>query len=270
MLVEGDAEEILIPVMIKQVLGVSLDELGISLINIRSTGFKNVALLFNEDRIRKKCGIITDLDATILDTSPDPTDSRELKELKRKCQASQDAGESRRGILTSFEANNNWVKAFYADHTFEVDFIKCGNVDQVVATINDVYTLPSKIAEAKEEIESGDVRRFGSRVLKMVAQEGKGWFAILLSKQIHTKTVIPDYILDAIFFTNPNFSTEVWANIFKYRLKYIKNDDSNSEIIELTKKIEAFQLKELTFEAIRNEISKTLKTDIINKILGKF
>jgi putative ATP-dependent endonuclease of the OLD family len=36
-LVEGDAEEILIPLLFKRVLGVSLDELGISLINIRST-----------------------------------------------------------------------------------------------------------------------------------------------------------------------------------------------------------------------------------------
>jgi len=41
-LVEGDAEEILIPIMVKKVFGVSLDELGISLINIRSTGFENV------------------------------------------------------------------------------------------------------------------------------------------------------------------------------------------------------------------------------------
>ena len=44
-LVEGDAEEILIPQMVKKAYGVSLDELGISLINIRSTGFKNVAQL---------------------------------------------------------------------------------------------------------------------------------------------------------------------------------------------------------------------------------
>ena len=50
MLVEGDAEEILVPMMIKKVLGVSLDELGISLINIRSTGFENVAQLFCDNR----------------------------------------------------------------------------------------------------------------------------------------------------------------------------------------------------------------------------
>ena len=62
-LVEGDVEEILIPIMIKKILGFSLDELGISLINIRSTGFENIALLFHSDRIKRKCikfiGVIT-------------------------------------------------------------------------------------------------------------------------------------------------------------------------------------------------------------------
>ena len=39
MLVEGDAEEILVPMMIKKVWGVSLDELGICLLNLRLSGF---------------------------------------------------------------------------------------------------------------------------------------------------------------------------------------------------------------------------------------
>jgi len=45
-LVEGDAEQILVPSMFKSVFGITLDELGISLINIGSTGFKNVAQVF--------------------------------------------------------------------------------------------------------------------------------------------------------------------------------------------------------------------------------
>lgn len=39
-LVEGDAEQILIPILFKKVFGISLDELGISLINIGSTDLK--------------------------------------------------------------------------------------------------------------------------------------------------------------------------------------------------------------------------------------
>jgi putative ATP-dependent endonuclease of the OLD family len=64
-LVEGDAEEILIPIMVKKCFGVSLDELGISLINIGSVGFENIYKLFHNQRIQKKCAVITDLDTPI-------------------------------------------------------------------------------------------------------------------------------------------------------------------------------------------------------------
>ena len=83
-LVEGDAEEILIPIMVKKVFGISLDELGISLINIRSTGFENVAQLFHNDRIKRKCAILTDLDDAICDTTENAGDSDNLKKYKKK------------------------------------------------------------------------------------------------------------------------------------------------------------------------------------------
>ena len=271
-LIEGDAEEILIPTMIKKVLGVSLDELGISLINIRSTGFKNVAVLFHDSRIRKKCGIITDLDAAIVDTTPDPADSEALKSFKLKCLASQTAGIARKGILEAFEHGNPWVKTFFADHTFEVDFIKSGNAAQVVATIPDVYTDPATITLAKNDIESGDIARYGKRVLQMAAQEGKGWFAILLSKQIHHQTVIPDYILDAIFFSYPSVSNEVWIIILNYRLRYIQGAAAIPcpEIVELRTKLQAFKDGTTTFEEIRNAMLATFTADKINDILGSF
>lgn len=66
-LVEGDAEEILIPILLKKVLGLSLDEIGITLVNIRSTGFENIAMLFDNKRIKKRCSIITDLDKAFFD-----------------------------------------------------------------------------------------------------------------------------------------------------------------------------------------------------------
>ncbi len=65
-LVEGDAELILIPQMVKSVFGISLDEIGISLINMSSTVFEHVALIFNDKRVQRKCSIITDGDASII------------------------------------------------------------------------------------------------------------------------------------------------------------------------------------------------------------
>ena len=64
-LVEGDAEEILIPALVKQTLGVSLDELGIGVINVGSVSFEYIASVFGDERIRRHCSIITDLDAQV-------------------------------------------------------------------------------------------------------------------------------------------------------------------------------------------------------------
>ncbi|OWK18964.1 hypothetical protein AJ88_46735 [Mesorhizobium amorphae CCBAU 01583] len=125
-LVEGDAEEILMPIIIKKVLGVSLDELGVSLINIRSTGFENVAVLFHDQRIRKRCSIVTDLDAAFIDTDPNPADAPPLATAKKRALGSQKAGISRRAALGEFAKDNPWVQPFFASHTFEVDFVAAG------------------------------------------------------------------------------------------------------------------------------------------------
>lgn len=61
-LVEGDGEEILIPNIIKTALGVSLDELGIGLVNVGSVSFEYIASLFSEERIQRSCAIVTDED----------------------------------------------------------------------------------------------------------------------------------------------------------------------------------------------------------------
>ena len=61
-LVEGDGEEILIPSIIRKGLGISLDEIGIGLINIGSTAFEYIASLFHNERLQRYCAIITDMD----------------------------------------------------------------------------------------------------------------------------------------------------------------------------------------------------------------
>ena len=57
-LVEGDAEIILIPKLIEASIGMSLDELGVSLISMNSTIFGHISNIFHEERIRKRCSII--------------------------------------------------------------------------------------------------------------------------------------------------------------------------------------------------------------------
>ncbi|MFT6653738.1 MAG: putative ATP-dependent endonuclease of OLD family [Marinomonas primoryensis] len=111
-LVEGDAEEILIPILLKKVLGLSLDEIGITLVNIRSTGFENIAMLFDNQRIKKRCSIITDLDKAFFDTTTLPTDSDLDKKKKEKAHGSQEAGLARKVRLDGFCQDNPWISTF--------------------------------------------------------------------------------------------------------------------------------------------------------------
>lgn len=271
-LVEGDAEEILIPILVKKVLGVSLDELGISLVNIRSTGFKNVAILFHDTRIRKKCSIITDSDVSIIETTPAAADSETLQKWKAKCKGSEISGAARKVELDEFAKGNSWISVFYADHTLEVDFIKGGNVKEIVGIIGDIYKDAKTISEAKSEIESNDITQYGRRVLTMAKYEGKGWFAILLGKKVNDQTSIPQYILNAIFFAHPIFSLELLFKILSYRLRCIEATThlASAKTIHFRIKLDEYRIGIISFNAIKREMLETFPTDGINCFLKGF
>ena len=118
-LVEGEAELILIPALVRNVLGVSLDELGISLISMDSAFFEHISNLFHPERIRKHCAIITDLDTSIV---PLPDDEVNDSKYQRSCRNSQNSGLIRKGKLDEHTKDNDFISAFYANHTFEVTF----------------------------------------------------------------------------------------------------------------------------------------------------
>lgn len=221
-LVEGDAEEILIPVLIKKALGLSLDELGISLVNIRSTGFENIALLFHDDRIRKKCSIITDLDAHFYDITAIEGGVAADEKRKDKARGSEVSGALRKIALDSLCQGNDWLHPYYADHTFEVDFIKVGNQNTLKSVVGDVYTDANKISESNTELSSSDIATSGLRALKMANYKKKGWFAITLSEKIKFNVIVPKYIINAVLFSHGEFTPCTLEKIIDYRFKAIK------------------------------------------------
>ncbi|AWC25162.1 recombination protein F [Aminobacter sp. MSH1] len=269
-LVEGDAEEILVPVLVKQVLGVSLDELGISLINIRSTGFKNVAVLFHDSRIRKRCAIVTDLDATFFDAAPDPLDAPAISKAKEKARGARAAGLRRQADLQEFANDNPWMSVHFAPHTFEVDFVAAGNASKVVGVLGEIYTDVATIALAKEELESNDVERFGTRALTMASSAGKGWFAIQVAKLVDPDTHIPDYLAGAIFTAHRPVSTAILANMLDYRLGHIRKTElyDADDIAELQGQIQAFRAGQVDRAGIRDAMLTSFPADQINAILA--
>lgn len=272
LLVEGDSEEILIPLLVKTVLGLSLDELGISLINIRSTGFANVAILFHDDRIRKNCAIVTDLDRTFFNTDPDAIDTPTIRASKTKALGSQEAGLRREVALKTLCDGNPWLSAHFATHTFEVDFIAAGNADVLVAALGDVYSDPAIIALAKTELESSDLAFSGTRALTMARYLGKGWFAILLGRMITPDTKIPDYILDAIFMAHRPVSTESWVSILHHRVRHqgAKGVHPAEAIADMRADIDRFRRGEIDLAGVRAAMLTRFPADAINAILADF
>lgn len=254
MLVEGDAEEILIPIMVKKVLGVSLDELGISIINIRSTGFENVAQIFHEDRIKRRCSIITDLD----------------KAIEEKYKGSEKKGAERKKKLDKFSKDNGWIKIYCAEYTFEVDFVAEENEPEVKQLVSEIYTDPKTIKKAKNDIDSDEVIDYGKRVLTMANNVGKGWFAIMLGKHISFQTFIPEYILDALIFAKLDFNVETLSNITEYRVQKNKEiDDGETDFDALNLVIEEYRNNRITLHDLIPALETTIPDDQIIKFLKR-
>jgi len=270
LLVEGDAEEILIPLMVQKVLGVSLDELGVSLVNIGSTGFSNVSVLFHKTRVRRRCSIITDLDAAFMDPRPLPGDDPETLNFKGKLLRAQASGAARKVALDAQAAGNVWLRPFYATNTFEVDFVACGNAGKVVASVDDVYTQPAARVQSIAELTSGDPARFGRRVLTMANYEGKGWFAILLGKQIDHRTVIPPYIRQALIFAHGTFSTELLFNILKHRVAMNNPGGAATPpaLQRFWERLSEYRAGRVDFNTIKAEAGVGLPDDQILAFLG--
>ncbi len=241
-LVEGDAEEILIPLMTKRIFGLSLDELGISLINIGSTGFENVGQIFHNDRVRRRCSIITDLDSAICNTTETLSDSSELKKYKKKVAASAKSGAERKIILDKFVKGNEWIKVFRADFTFEIDFINSNNEPEILNTVPQVYKDPTTIALAQDEIRDENIEVYGKRLLQMAKYSGKGWFAITLGEFVDCFTIMPNYILDAILFAKSRLSKEIITDIINYRMNCNINLDADIDITELSDYLDSFKM----------------------------
>lgn len=269
-LVEGDAEEILIPVLVKRILGLSVDELGISVINIRSTGFMNVAVLFHDTRIRKRCAIVTDLDTIFFDTTPHPSDGDALAARKRKAIGSQVAGAQRKTGLDAFGAGNAWVRSFYATHTFEVDLIGAGNHEAFVSTANKVYKTPAKIAQATTDLRSGLIHQSGYRTLTMAEREGKGWFAILLAQTLDHQAVMPGYIREAVLFAHGSFSRPMIMRILRHRMNCLLGTDpaARSRLTVFNSEVERFGRSEINLATLRAAAVTALPGDVVHVFLA--
>lgn len=194
-LVEGPAEQFLIPVLSKNVLGIDLDSHGVSIIPIYGVHFGVYAKLFAESCLPKKCAIIADGDLK-------PSDSSEID-------ATDDADGDPPVPQRLTDLENEYVRVFACATTFERTITIEGMLPVLAEAANDCgqETLSRALTEAITNMGNGALNQsqknavlndLGERVLRGSKRVGKARFAQLASRHAEKATDVPTYIRSAI------------------------------------------------------------------------
>lgn len=221
LLVEGDGEEILLPALVKSIFGVSIDELGIGLINVGSVGFENIASIFAPERLKRHCAIITDLDAVVSGAEKSKENAATL-------------GKTRQDKLNRLFSDNPWVEMFYAPHTFEVDFAAYEvNQEYIKDIINSHYKKEKTKEKHITALTESEAKRYDT-VLTLAKGIGKGWYATLLASKADCRAILPPYILKAIVFASQSIIND---NIIWKMLCYSIDGYPDEETKEIKEKV---------------------------------
>lgn len=262
-LVEGDGEEILIPHLVKKALGITLDELGIGLVNVGSVGFENVAALFDEKRLQRYCAIITDLDVQVSGAE------------HQKPQAEKQ-GQSRKDKLDKLFKDNEYVDSYFAPHTLEIDFAEIEENRRYIEPIIEiaypeeglkVTTRTQNVKEKyKKDLYGNESERYDA-LSAILGRVKKGWYATLLSDLIDAEVVIPKYILEAIAFASREvISPNIKVKMIQHSLKKYQEDENTSIIKNMLESAK----RDKDYENIINEFSMRFSDDMVSKLIEEY
>jgi putative ATP-dependent endonuclease of OLD family len=178
MLVEGPAEVFLLPKLVKQVMNVDLDRLGISVVPVYGTHFGAYTKLFAPAQLPKKCAVLADGDLTPDAVTTAPGDEEEIP-LQSNLQ----------GLQTDS------VKVFQCATTFERELAVGGMLQVLAAAAEEVGA--HRIAQ-RIRTPTAELRDVGELVLRTATRCGKARFAQVASKHVHLATEVPQYVREAV------------------------------------------------------------------------
>ena len=200
LLVEGPAEQFVIPRIVKAVMGIDLDEDGIAVVPIFGTHFSSYAKLFGPGGIQKKCAILTDGDLLPSDADPDsPAEQDEVSPALSRQELNALRGP--------------YVEVFTCETTFERELTLHGTLAMLEAGTREIGAprLANTLRQLQEQITAGeqpDLTQAKDRVLRTAKRFGKARYAQVISKHATSARAVPDYLRNALEWLNTDAPNE--------------------------------------------------------------
>jgi putative ATP-dependent endonuclease of the OLD family len=178
MLVEGAAELLLLPSLVKRVMGIDLEREGISVIAVHGVHFGPFSRLFSEHCLAKRCAIVGDADyepEAVLDGDDVPI---------------------RPNLV---ELVSPYVRVFIGATTFEREITLEENLEMLIATARDLGAPRICIDLQAHHVLGGAVPdAIKDKVLRTAKRFGKGRFAQIASRHVAQAGALPQYIINAV------------------------------------------------------------------------
>lgn len=197
-LVEGDAERFLIPVLAKQ-QGYDLDELGISVCSVSGTNFEPYLILLGPDGLNMPLAVFTDLDPR---KPKDGAPRRPLGSVRVVNHMLSHLVDKETWDANEFDDLLEMAPSygvFLNSHTFEVDLFRAGLQAAFAESMSEVGVsalMRRRMKQWAAKPASLNVRRF----LRDIESVGKGRFAQRLASVIVDSgvKVCPEYIANGV------------------------------------------------------------------------
>ncbi|NQT27850.1 AAA family ATPase [candidate division KSB1 bacterium] len=191
-LVEGPAELFLIPALVKQIMKIDLDRLGISVVPIYGVHFDVYAKLFSTQSLPKKCAIIADGDLKPGEDLPEGAAEDELPELP-------DIDALNSDYVSVFRCSTTFERALTIPETLlmlATAAQECGApiIAQKLQLGNETI-----IRDGFDQNTHGELlTNLSTSVLNTAKRFGKARFAQVAAKHVALASGMPKYIRQAI------------------------------------------------------------------------
>lgn len=192
LLVEGDAERFLIPLLAARA-GYDLDTLGVTVCSVAGTNFVPYVKFFGPEGLDMPMAVVTDFDPYGDEESYG--EERAVNQILPALLGEDETPEDFDECLELLEENG----VFLNKYTFEVDLFDAGYLWSISRTMKDLCTVKAAVDRAKKRAEAKELTD-EEVFLNDIGYVGKGRFAQRLASYIAKSRVstCPDYILKAI------------------------------------------------------------------------